>query len=537
MPVDYLPQHPEREHWDVIIVGTGMGGSTVGYELARRGRRVLFLEKGKLLHGDPGASVPPPPAADLAELRMGAGCWPLPLQGETSFGKIEFYAPWGCGSGGSTSIYGAQLERFSPADFRPRANFPDVPDANLPERWPISYDELVPYYRRAEALYRVYGTPDPLNPDPDTSLRVPPPLSARDQVLYESFLQLGLHPYRSHVGFDYGQACRECLRHCAQGCKSDAGRVCLMPALTHHGARILPECEVLALVADNGRVSAVRGRWKGAEITIPANAVVLAAGALMTPLLLLNSRSSRWANGLANRSGQVGRNLMLHTSDYVAIDPGEWYSAQGPVRAVALNDFYVDDGQKLGNLQSLGFPEALGPSFMLEYLRFIEVKEPHWWRRLTHPFLPLVARLAPRVLRRASLFATIVEDLPLERNRILPDPNAWNGMRFEYQYTRELWSRNRRFRKRIAEVLSSRHRVTVVTGSRNNLNYGHVCGTCRFGEDPATSVLDGTNRAHDLDNLYVVDASFFPSSGGTNPSLTIAANALRVGGIIHDRLP
>jgi len=116
------------------------------------------------------------------------------------------------------------------------------------------------------------------------------------------------------------------------------------------------------------------------------------------------------------------------------------------------------------------------------------------------------------------------------------DQTANNGRRFQYTYSRDLHERNRYFRGRLAQVLSPRHKVRIVTGGRNNLNYGHACGTCRFGQRPETSVLDRTNRAHDLDNLYVVDASFFPSSGGINPSLTIAANALRVGGIIHDAL-
>ena len=152
------------------------------------------------------------------------------------------------------------------------------------------------------------------------------------------------------------------------------------------------------------------------------------------------------------------------------------------------------------------------------------------------PFLPMASEIASRWFHKSVLFATIVEDLPYLENRVLVDSNARNGMRFEYRYSSELLQRNRHFRKRLVQTLSPRHPVRVVTGGTNNINYGHVCGTCRFGDDPATSVFDSSNRAHDLDNLYVVDASFFPSSGGTNPSLTIAANALRVGGIIDDRL-
>lgn len=537
MAVDkYLLENPEHNEWDVIVIGTGMGGSTIGYELARRGRRVLFLEKGKFIHGGPDAIGALPPDADDIEIRLRAGRWPVPLEGVTTFGKIAFIAPWGSGSGGSTSIFGAQFERFTPADFQPKQHFRDVRDANLPEQWPISHEELVPYYRIAEALYRVRGTQDPLNPDPKATLRDPPPMSPRDQVFFDSFRALGLHPYRSHVGFDYRLGCTECLDLCLRGCKSDAAAVCLMPALMSHGAKLLPECDVLELVADRSHVKAVRARWRGSEITVSAKVIVLAAGSWMTPVLLLNSRSPDWPHGLANRSRQVGQNLMLHTSDFIAIDNREWHSPQGPSRTLALNDFYVDEGGKLGALQSLGLPGAINPELIQTYLRFVEEKEPRWWRRFVRPFLPLVGRIAPRVLKRASMFVTIVEDLPYSNNRVIPDSTARNGMRFQYSYAAELWQRNRRFRKRIAATLSPRHRVNVVTGGRNNINYGHVCGTCRFGENGATSVLDANNRAHEVDNLYVVDASFFPSSGGTNPSLTVAANALRVGRILDERL-
>jgi choline dehydrogenase-like flavoprotein len=132
------------------------------------------------------------------------------------------------------------------------------------------------------------------------------------------------------------------------------------------------------------------------------------------------------------------------------------------------------------------------------------------------------------------VFATIVEDLPYGDNRVLPDPEAKSGMRFEYRYPEELRNRVSSFRRRIVRLLGP-HKVFNLSGD-SNINYGHVCGTCRFGDDPATSVLDRNNRAHDVSNLYVVDASFFPSSGGINPTLTIAANALRVAGEIHRRM-
>jgi choline dehydrogenase-like flavoprotein len=533
--MDTLPD-PEKEQWDAIVVGTGMGGSTFGYELARRGRRVLFLEKGRFLHHQSESRRDAPGGASSADARLRDGLWPQLLRGRTGSREATFSAPWGCGTGGSTTIYGAQLERFTAADFAPRRHFAGVDDASLPERWPISYEDLVPYYRVAESLYRVRGTDDPLNPDPNAALRQPPRLSERDEMFRESFRELGLHPYQSHVGFDYRLGCRECMTFCPRGCKSDAASICLMPALTHHGARLLAECEVAELLVDGTRVTAVVARWQGRDLRLTARVVVLAAGALMTPTLLFKSSSRVGAAGLANRSGQVGRNLMLHTSDLVAIDPKTRYAADGPVRGLALNDFYVGDDGKLGTLQSLGMADV-GPDVISGYLQYLATKDPRWWRTMARPLTPTIAHLAPRVLARAGIFTTIVEDLPYAFNRVIPDSRAPNGLRFEFTYTRELRERNRRFRRAIARALSPRHRVTIITGTTNNTNIGHMCGTCRFGDNPETSVLDGSNRAHDLDNLYVVDASFFPSSGGTNPSLTIAANALRVARILDERLP
>ena len=532
---EYIPEFPEREEWDVVVVGTGMGGSTAGYELAKLGRRVLFLEKGRFLHAGP---VPEDPESEYdaeARTRMRTGRWPVTLQGRTTFGEVDFFAPMGCGSGGSTALFGAQLERFSPIDFQPKANFPDVGDANLVEQWPIAYEDFVPYYRRAEALLRVCGTEDPLNPDPEASLRTPPPLSDRDQVLFDSLVDLGLHPYRSHVGFHHIENCFECFDVCGKDCKGDAGGRALVPALRDHGASILTQCQVLDVVADRTRVTAVRARWRGREILVSGKVVLIGAGSFMTPLILLRSCSPEWPDGVANRSGLVGRNLMLHTSDFVTIDHKDLHSAEGPRKSVSLNDFYVDDGKKLGTLQAVGLPMAA--QFILDYLRFAEVRDPRWWRNRVSRFLPKVAAFCSHYFRRAGLFATVVEDLPYLDNRVVPDPSSSNGMRFEYTYSRDLLERNKHFRKRLTRTLAPRHKVRTVTGGTNNINYGHVCGTCRFGDDPQKSVLDASNRAHDLDNLYIVDSSFFPSSGGINPSLTIAANAIRVGGLVHGRLP
>lgn len=548
----FVPEQPGTVVWDVAVIGTGMGGATIGFELAKLGRRVLFIEKGLFLHGQFRAAGGANGASyadtieESADARLKRGQWPTRIQGKTSFGNIDFFAPLGCGSGGSTALFAAGLERFSPADFRPKENFPDVLDSSLPEKWPISYQDLQPFYERAEQLFRVRGTQNPLDGDRKAVLLPPPDLSRRDEHFVESFRRLGLHPYRIHTGCEFIEGCTGCTSGpCTRACKKDAAWVCLVPALEQFGASILPQCEVLRLKARDTEVSEVLCRRNGEDLSIRAKVVVLAAGAYMSPVLLLNSKSDAWPDGLANKSGLVGRNLMFHASEFVAINPLKPLAVVGPQKTLALNDFYHSDGVKLGTFQTTGAAVELGR--IVQYMRDAAQTErtwwrklasprPVWWRKLSSPAVRLVAMFVYHVFnfKHASVWATIVEDLPYHENRIIADPTTSSGMRFEYRYPEELKARVRVFRERLKKALSP-HRLIVLSG-QNNSNYGHPCGTCRFGDDPSSSVLDRDNRAHGVSNLFVVDASFFPSSGGTNPSLTIAANALRVAKVVHAQL-
>ena len=546
---------PESIEWDVIVIGTGMGGATVGYELARLGRRVLFLEKGRYLQRETDTTQGElgEPSEDPEE-RLRRGFWPVSIQGRTSVGgssgafqwspvrgvlgasvgEVDFFAPLGCGTGGSTILYGATLERFYPSDFRPKENFPEVENSTLPEAWPVGWDEFEPFYHRAEKLFSVHGTPDPLHPADDGLLPEPPPLNERDQNVFELFRRKGLHPYRSHIGCEFKEGCGGCGgRLCLRECKSDSGRCCLVPAVERHGARLLSECEVTRIGAAAGAVREVECQWQGRSIALRARIVILAAGALMSPVLLLNSKSEAWPDGLANRSGLVGRNLMVHAGDMIAVSPGKSGSGEGFNKSLSINDLYFSEGRKLGNFQSLGVSVDSGAVFA--HVRSTLDKSPKWLRRIAHPiFMKIIARIGAFYFRNAVVFSSILEDLPYLHNRVMPDPKTRSGMRFEYEYPEELRQRNELFQRSLKRKLG-RGRVVVLTRPMN-LNFGHPCGTCRFGDDPATSVLDGSNRAHGLENLYIVDASFFPSSGGVNPSLTIAANALRVAGLINERL-
>ncbi|TPV95058.1 MAG: GMC family oxidoreductase [Myxococcales bacterium FL481] len=531
----FVPADPCDHEWDVVVIGTGMGGGTIGYELARRGHDVLFLEKGEYLF-DPherSAALVEPEAVDE---RLALGRWPHRIAGDVDDLAFKMFPSMGCGTGGSSSLFAAQLERMLPSDFVPAATFGPVrTGSSAPERWPIAYEQLAPYYRRAEAIYEVVGTPDPCNPDPEQALGAPPALSERDEALCQLFAGVGLHPYRAHVGCRYVPECTGCGGVlCPKDCKSDAGRVCVRPAVSDHQAKLLSRAEVTRLEATGSTVHKVHYCRDGVAGWVRAKFVVLAAGAMISPAVLLRSTSDASPDGLANRSGQVGRNLMMHTSDFVALQPPADLSADGPAKALSCNDFYVHGGVKLGTFQSVGMPINRG---VIEF--FLKSRARRGGRTIPGVgaiVRKVAARIGARLFRSAVVFSSVIEDLPYSHNRILLDPQDPNGMRFAYQFPDELRWRNERMREALRRRLPGNVGMLVLTGERN-LNFGHVSGTCRMGDDPETSVVDADQRCHDLDNLYVADASVFPTSGGINPSLTIAALALRVADRISARLP
>jgi choline dehydrogenase-like flavoprotein len=532
-----MSQPPETsQELDAIIIGTGMGGATLGYALARAGQRVLFCEKGRAPGGEPAAlrgsyaethfpSDEAPNQSHRAVLAQ-AGRYQDPIEDRSTPRRQSFIPFIGAGAGGSTSLYGMALERFFPADFAPRAAFADNPETTAPESWPISYAALAPYYEAAERLFRVRGSADPLRADgPREHLMTPPPLTPAAGELFAFFQQRQLHPYRLPMACEFVPGCAACQGYlCDRQCKNDANRICLQPALTEHGARLFDQCEVLRLEASRSDVTGVVCTWRGREITLRAKTVVLAAGALESPRILLRSASPEWPNGLANDSMQVGRNLMRHFIDLYLIEPkhkGEFDNRQ---KEFAFNDFYQADGRKLGSVQSFGRlpPAPVLAASMADDLRQGALP---WTAPLFKLARPVVAPFLNQLVERRMILATTMEDPPYADNRVTAAPDG--PLTLEYRVRPRDHARIAAFRSLMKGVLKP-YSYSLIKQADNNQRIAHACGTCRFGDDPATSVLDADNRAHGLANLYVVDSSFFPSSGGTNPSLTIAANALRV---------
>ena len=526
------PEDAEGRVWDAVVIGTGAGGAPAGFNLARLGKSVLFVERGKLLHRDPtvrrGVAFPGTKDPSAA---IDHGWWPHPFW----FRDHDEATPEprrlavGCGAGGSTAQFNGVLERFRPADFTPRRYFADVPDTTLPEAWPISYDELEPYYRRAETLFRVRGEPDPLAPA-KSDLLEPPPMEPGESALVDGLRGVGLHPYRNHYALDLAAGCVACPGTlCARACRNDAARICLDPAIERHGARILTNCRAIRLEETGRTVTRLVCDWGGRPIALRARQFVLAAGAFLTPALLQRSASVRHPDGLANSSGLVGRNLMMHAASHVFLrlkaDPST-PPAMG--YGLSLNDFYIHDGVKMGNFHAHPAPvHEMSVNFAAQSTRWLQLVP--WPARIR------IAAMAPRLDRAWTPFSAILEDLPYDCNHVAAKSGSDEDVVYTYRYPEELRRRAGAMVDLLRQAAAPRF-DSFPLKPIGGLNGGHGCGTCRFGEDPRTSVLDRDNRAHDLDNLYVVDASFFPSSAGINPSLTIIANSLRASDRLAERL-
>jgi choline dehydrogenase-like flavoprotein len=531
------PASLKRREWDAIVIGTGMGGATLGYALAKAGKRVLFCEKGMSrldsAQGLRGAFAENFfPHAERCQLKhqailSRAGRYSEEFVDISQRRSRRFIPFIGAGIGGSSALFGMILERAFPADFAPRRYYPHATESTLPDAWPITYADMLPYYEAAERLFRVRGTGDASRGEDFSHLLPLPALSFAGQRLSQFLAAKGLHPYQLPMACEYVPDCESCLGFlCRRDCKNDSVRICLTPAVRQYGADLLDECEVTRLEAARSEVTSIECRYRGQTLTLRAPIVVVAAGALETPRLLFRSASRLWPEGLANDSGLVGRNLMRHYTDFYI--PKRRAGLALTDREVGFNDLYLCDGNKFGTVQQFSVPTT--PALVGDLEEQLRHHLP-WAQRLFTAASPVLAWFVRARFSGRHAFASIMEDLPYSDNRVfLPSttlPDDQTRVAIEYRLKEEETRRIGMFRRRLREILPSSH-FHLLKHAENNARLAHACGTCRFGSDPKSSVLDPNNRAHQVSNLYVVDSSFFPSSTGTNPSLTIAANALRI---------
>lgn len=471
-----------------------MGGATVAAALAPTGRRILVLERGEHLCDAPEARDPD--AIFVRGHYRPNETWLTP--------EGERFNPgnYAC-VGGNTKFYGAVLMRYRSDDFAPRRHM-----GGQSPGWPIGYDEMEPWYQKAEALYGVRGAlgQDPTEPAHSGVYPFPPvPDEPEIADLRRRLSAVGLHPSSLPLGVDL-----EAWLHRANtpwdafpdttGAKMDAESVGLAQALRHSNVELRTGVTVEALeVDDRGRVVALRT----ASGSIAARHVILAAGAVHTPVILLRSASEAFPGGVANRSDQVGRNFMNHNcSALLALSPRRNRSVYQ--KTLYLNDWYSTggpNGEPLGNVQLLG--------------------------RVSGPILAaqtgLPGFLAKVISDHAIDFYVMSEDLPDPESRI----TLRNG-EVVLNWTRTNWAAHEALVAKLKAALRQAGFPLTLSKAFDRRTPSHQCGTARMGADPDTSVVTPWGRAHDHDNLWIADASVLPTSAAVNPSLTIAAHALRV---------
>ncbi len=514
------------DSYDVIIVGTGAGGGTLARHLAPSGKRILLLERGDWLPRELENWL----AKDVfVENRyVSPDTWYDP-QGKAFQPQIHYFV------GGATKLYGAALYRLRAEDFGELRHHDGLSPA-----WPITYDELEPHYTKAEELYQVHGARGEDPTEPPASGPYPfPALShePRIQQLADDLAAAGYHPFHAPCGVMLDEAnlpfstCIRCMNcdgfPCLLHAKSDAEVLGVRPALEHPNVTLLTNATAFKLETDAAgtSVTEVVVERDGAEQRVSADVVVLACGAANTAKLLLLSASDRHPNGLANGSDQVGRNYMFHNSQAVLALSRE----ENPTvyqKTLGLNDFYLagpESDYPLGNIQMVGKSQA----------------------QMYRGEKPGETELAPewtleRTARHAIDFWLSTEDLPLPENRVTVDGKG--NLTLAYTPTNEVPKEELygKLKSVLGKLdLNPHHLIKRFAYMKNEIpvaGVAHQAGTCRFGSDPATSVLDVDCKAHELDNLYVVDTSVFPSIGAVNPALTAMANSLRVGDHLLERL-
>lgn len=488
---------PHRETVDVLVIGSGMGGATFAAGLAPSGAKILILERGERLSDSP--SLRDARAIFQKGVYRPDETW---IDGEgQAFNPGNYYYV-----GGNTKFYGAVLLRYRAEDFRPVEHR----DGTTPG-WPFAYDELEPWYGRAERLYRARGSvggdrtePPHSSPYPHSPVPDEPAIA----LVRERMVRAGLSPFSLPLGIDIeawlarAPTGWDSFPDAGHG-KMDAEAGGLAAALAHPNVSLRTGAfvERLLLAPDGRRIAGVEVVSAGERTSIGAGLVVIAAGAVNSAALLLRSGDT----GLANGSGVVGRHFMNHNASAVlAIDP-RTVNDSVYQKTLGINDFYLDDGQggpPLGNIQLLG--------------------------RVTAPILKSSVRLAPEwVLHQMSRHAVdwyaMSEDLPNPDSRVTID-----GARIRLDWKRSNWAAHLALVAALKERLHTAGYPIVLAKPFDRRTPSHQCGTIRMGADAATSALDPYCRAHDHPNLFVVDASFLPTSAAVNPSLTIAAQALRV---------
>ena len=510
------------ERYDVIVIGSGAGGGTLVHTLAPSGKRILLLERGDYVRRE--AENWSSRAVNVEARYQTKDVW------HTADG-LALHPHTNYNVGGNTKFFGSALFRMRERDFGELRHAGGISPA-----WPVPYAEFEPYYAAAERLYHVHGERGADPTEPPASGPYPHPAvthEPRMQQLHDDLVRAGRHPFHVPLGImldEQNPQRSRCIRcgtcdgyPCLVYAKSDAQVCGVDPALEHANVTLQTNARVRRLEASaSGReVTAIEVERHGAIERYGADIVVVACGAINSAALLLRSSSGVHPSGLANRSGVVGRHYMGHTNS-VLIALSKQPNPTVFQKTLALNDFYFGEPgfeYPMGHISFVGKLDAVALSAGAPAIA------PGWTLEL--------------MAHHSLDFWLTSEDLPDPDNRVTVDSTGQPVL--AYRSNNEEGHRRLIARlKQLMEHLDMHPHLLprqLFVGQRIPLaGVAHQNGTVRFGTDPRTSALDVHCRAHDVDNLYVVDGSFFPSSSAVNPALTIVANALRVGDHLKERL-
>jgi len=515
--------------YDVIVIGSGAGGATIAAHLAGSGKRILILERGDYVPREKDNWNPR--AVNVDGKYHTTEQW-LDRHGQPLHPHTNYNV------GGNTKFYGAALFRFRRQDFAELRHHGGVSPA-----WPIAYEELEPYYTRAERLYQVHGNrgEDPTEP-PSAEPYLWPAIAHEPRIeqLSEDLTGLGLKPFHVPLGvlLDEQQPHQSrCIRcdtcdgfPCLLHGKADAEVVCIDEALKHPNVALLTNAyaRTLETSASGREITSVLVDRNGVTERYAGDLIVVSCGAINSAALLLRSANGMHPNGLANSSDAVGRHYMGHTNS-ILMALSKCPNPTVFQKTLAMNDFYFGDA---------GWPYPMGHISFVGKLDAVTLKA---------GAPALAPRMALELMARHSLdFWLTSEDLPDPNNRVTLDRRG----RIVLTYTPNNLAAHERLQERLKDALNridcrvhghechqGAFARNIYVGQRIPLaGVAHQNGTIRFGRDPKRAPLDPTCKAYDVDNLYVVDGSFFPSSAAVNPALTIMANAMRVGDVLLERL-
>lgn len=519
-----------NDHYDVIIVGTGAGGGTLLNKLAPSGKRILVLERGPFLPRE--KENWDTKTAFNTTRYFGPEIWSDKSGGEVRAGMCYHV-------GGNTKLYGAALFRLRERDFEAVRHIGGVSPG-----WPLKYADFEPYYSAAERLYQVHGRSGLDPTEPPRSSEFPYPAMSHEpriQEVADNLASRGLKPCYTPLGVRINEAqmylspcirCSTCDGYpCLVHAKSDAEVAAVRPVMGLENVNLLTETKVERLLTNaSGReITGVEAIVGGDRVTFTSDIVVVSCGSINSAALLLRSANDAHPNGLANSSGMVGRNLMKHILGSII---GVSSFKSNPTKfqkTLSLFDYYwgnADFPYPMGQVQMLGKVdrESLEGSesvYAPLEIDFVARHSLDWW--LTSEDLP-----------DPNNQVTLNRD-----GRIVVDYSENNSAAFDRLMS--TWTETLKSVGCGCHILPNGRyfnagTVKTFTMKLGISGLGHQVGTCRFGPDPKDSVLDLNCKAHDVDNLYVVDGSFFVSSAAVNPTLTIIANSLRVGSHLLERM-